>query len=457
LKDDGVIFVSIDDNEVHNLRMVMNEVFGEENFVAQLVWKKSYGGGSKVKHIVGLHEYVIVFCRNKDGLGAIELPPNPDALKYYKFKDANFEIRGPYRTQPLATTSMDDRPNLRFPIKWNGHEIWPEKQWQWSQERVEKALGNDELILQNKNDKWVVDYKQYLKDEKGVVRGSKPFSLLEGPYTQRGTDELKSLFGDGKTFEFPKPPNLIRQFLQYVDSEALILDFFAGSGTTAQAVMDLNREDNGNRKFILVQLPEPIPSPQPLSQGARGFDSSPRPLGEGPGVRAYPTIAHITRERVRRVIDKLNEGDEGKLDLHEKQDRGFRAFKLSSSNFKIWDADQTSVTPEALAEQLKLYADNVERLRDQQDILYELILKTGLPLSSRIECVEIEGAPIFSVAGGNLLICLENPVKREVLRGMMERKPLQILCLDTAFGGDDALKTNTVLEAKSHGIVFRTV
>jgi adenine-specific DNA-methyltransferase len=457
MKDDGVIFVSIDDNEVHNLRMLMNEVFGEENFVAQLVWKKSYGGGSKVKHIVGLHEYVIVFCRNKDGLGAIELPPNPDALKYYKFKDAKFEIRGPYRTQPLATTSMDHRPNLRFPIKWNGHEIWPEKQWQWSQERVEKALANDELILQNKNDKWVVDYKQYLKDEKGEVRGSKPFSLLEGPYTQRGTDELKSLFGDGKTFEFPKPPNLIRQFLQYVDSEALILDFFAGSGTTAQAVMELNREDNGNRKFILVQLPEPIPLPT-------------SPL-KGEEQKAFPTIAHITRERVRRVIQKISRGDAENAEKKAKEpdlpfsgtsatpeiDLGFRAFKLSSSNFKIWDADHAPATSDALAEQLKLYADNVERLRDQQDILYELILKTGLPLSSRIDCLEIAEAPVYSVSDGQLLICLETPITSEVLRGMMERKPLQILCLDTAFCGNDALKTNTVLEAKSHSVVFRTV
>lgn len=216
-------------------------------------------------------------------------------------------------------------------------------------------------------------------------------------------------------------------------SDGIILDFFAGSGTTAQAVLGLNKEDNGNRKFILVQLPEKTENPK------------------------FPTIAHITRERVRKVIDKFNGEDEGKLALAEKQDRGFRALKLSSSNFKIWDADQAPDKPEALAEQLKLYADNVERLRDQQDILYELILKTGLPLSSRIECLIIEGTPVFSVAEGNLLICLENPVKCEVLRGMMDRKPLQILCLDTAFGGDDALKTNTVLEARSHGIVFRTV
>jgi adenine-specific DNA-methyltransferase len=213
----------------------------------------------------------------------------------------------------------------------------------------------------------------------------------------------------------------------------IILDFFAGSGTTAQSVLEMNSEDGGNRRFILVQLPEKTKS------------------------KDYPTIAHITRERIRQTIEKLNKGDERKLSLTDKQDRGFRAFTLSSSNFKIWNADQAVITADALAEQLKLYVDNVERLRDQQDILYELVLKAGLSLSSHIECLEIEAVSVWSVNNGRMLICLENPIKRETLRGMMTRKPLQILCLDTAFGGDDALKTNTVLEVKSSGIVFKTV
>ena len=129
LREDGVIFVSCDDNEVHNLRCLMNEVFGEENFIAEHVWKKSYGGGSKVKHVVVLHEYVLCYARVKERLGAIELPPDPKVLKYYKFKDEKFEVRGPFRLQPLATASMDERENLRFPIVHEGDEIWPEKQW----------------------------------------------------------------------------------------------------------------------------------------------------------------------------------------------------------------------------------------------------------------------------------------------------------------------------------------
>jgi adenine-specific DNA-methyltransferase len=435
LQDDGVIFVSIDDNEVHNLRMLMNEVFGEENFLASIIWKKSYGGGAKVKHVVGLHEYVLAFCRSRDSLPVIELPPNPDTLKYYKHKDSKFETRGPYRTQPLATTSMDERPNLRFPIPWMGEEIWPEKQWQWSRERVLQALSNDELVIQKRNSKWVVDYKQYLKDEEGNVRGAKPFTVLDGPYTQKGTDEIKALFGDGKVFEFPKPSGLIKQFIQYFDKDVLVLDFFAGSASTAHAVMDANQEDGGNRKFILVQLPEKTGKPD------------------------HPSIASITRERARRVIDKLNEADASKLDLEgkAKQDRGFRAFKLSSSNFKIWDANQAATDATQLAEQLQLYADNVQGERGQDDILFELVLKAGLPLSSKVEQIQVEGKPVYAIAEGQLLICLENLITQALLRGMMAKEPLQILCLDAAFHGNDPLKTNAVLEAKSHGITFRTV
>lgn len=130
LREDGIIFISIDDHEVDNLRKLCDEIFGEENFIASLVWKKSYGGGAKVKYVVGLHENIMVYAKNKESIGTIELPPDPDVLKYYKFKDDQFPLRGPYRTQPLATTSMDDRPNLRFPILWKGNQIWPEKQWQ---------------------------------------------------------------------------------------------------------------------------------------------------------------------------------------------------------------------------------------------------------------------------------------------------------------------------------------
>lgn len=258
LREDGVIFVSIDDNEVAPLRLMMDRVFGTENWVSTLIWKKSYGGGAKAKHVVGLHEYILCFAQSKDSIDRIDLPPNPEILKYYKFQDAKFELRGPFRLQPLATNSMDERPNLRYAIRFEGEDIWPEKQWQWSKERAFYALENDELVIEKKRGKWSINYKQYLKDDSGEERGAKPYSVIEGPYTQVGTGEIKELFGDGKAFSFPKPMGLVEGLLKYFyeDKTALILDFFAGSGTTAHAVLKLNAEDGGNRRFILVSSTE---------------------------------------------------------------------------------------------------------------------------------------------------------------------------------------------------------
>ena len=254
MTDEGIIFASIDNNETHRLRMIMDEIFGEDNFIEELIWKKSYGGGAKSKHIVNLHEYVLVYARNKEMQGEYILPPAKSVLKYYKHQDKKYEVRGPYRLQPLATTSMDERPNLRYPISYEGEEIWPDKQWQWSRERTMRALENEELVFRKAKGKWTVNYKQYLRDETGEERGSKPFSILEEAYTQQGTNEVAELLGSGKAFSFPKPSALIAHLLRYsAQSGSVVLDCTAGSGTTAHAVLALNKEDGGNRKFILVE------------------------------------------------------------------------------------------------------------------------------------------------------------------------------------------------------------
>ncbi|MBN2475313.1 MAG: hypothetical protein JXB62_11930 [Pirellulales bacterium] len=174
--------------------------------------------------------------------------------KYYKYKDSKFKTRGRYRLQPLATTSMDERKNLRYPIPYEGQDIWPEKQWQWKKERTLKALADDELVFTSSNGGITVSYKQYQFDEEGEERGAKPFSVIDGIYTQHGTEAVASILGDGKAFPFPKPPALIKRLLQFgADSNAVVMDVFAGSGTTAQAVLELNREDDGNRRFIISQ------------------------------------------------------------------------------------------------------------------------------------------------------------------------------------------------------------
>jgi adenine-specific DNA-methyltransferase len=440
LRDDGLIFISIDDVEMLRLHYLCDEIFGEENFIATLIWKKSYGGGAKTKHVVGLHEYVIVYSRNKESLGIIELPPDADALKYYKYKDEKLKIRGPYRTQPLATTSMDERPNLRFPITWQNQEIWPEKQWQWSSERVKKALAANELVFSKRSDKWVVDYKQYLRDEDGQERGAKPFTLIEGPYTQIGTKELRDLNLDNSGFVFPKPVGLIEELINYCGNDAIVLDFFAGSGTTAQAVLELNNQDGGKRKFILVQLPEPCAETSEADK---------------PG---FLTIADITKERVRRAIIKINETEAGKLAFDAPQDRGFRVFKLAESNFTPWNA-QIPQDAAALVKQLELHIEHIREGRSQNDILYELLLKSGFPLTTPIQTLKVsETFRVFSVAGGALLICLDSELTLEVIRAIAAQKPERVICLDAGFAGNDQLKANAVQIFKTQGVPsFKTV
>ena len=406
LREDGVIFISIDDNEVDNLRRVCDDVFGAENFVECFIWKKSYGGGAKEKYAVTQHEYILMFARDSGALHDLWLPPDPEIeRKYYKHRDEKFAERGPYRLKPLeATKSMDSRENLVYPIPlpWGG-EVLPKRQWWWSRERVLKALEDDELHFLRKGEGVSVSYKQYLRDEDGEKRGQKPFSVIDRFYTQHGTEDLGKLFDGAVLAQFPKPVGLIEQLVALgipAPGSGIVLDVFAGSGTTAHAVLDLNKQDGGNRKFILVQLPEPT------------------------GREDYPTIADITKERVRRVIAKLSDEDAGKLDLDggATPDRGFRVFKLAESNFKPWNA-QVAHDAQALEEQLDLHVDHVREGRSNEDLLYEILLKSGFPLTTPVDAVPMAGKTVYAVAGGALFICLERELTLEVIRTMRAADP----------------------------------
>src|SRR5712692_8745546 len=223
LRPAGLIFIIIDENEHRWLEVIANEIFCANNRIETLIWKKSYGGGAKSKHVVNLHEYILLYALDVERISTFTLPPSKEVLKYYKFEDEKVAIRGPYRLQPLATNSMDPRPNLRYAIPHNGADIWPEKQWQWSKERAFAALAANELIFRQSKGKWTVSYKQYLKDSGGAERSSKPYSIIDGIYTQQGTNEIADIFGDGKTFNFPKPSALIAHLLQFAaDKNAII-------------------------------------------------------------------------------------------------------------------------------------------------------------------------------------------------------------------------------------------
>lgn len=430
MRDDGFLFVSCDDSEVSNLRHLMHEIFGEDNLIAQLIWKKSYGGGSKTKHVVILHEYILCFAKNKDAVGRLELPPDPKVRKYYKFKDSKFENRGPYRLQPLAANSNDFRENLRYPIPYKGKDIWPDKQWQWEKLRVLAALENDELVITQQDERWSVNYKQYLRDEDGVERGAKPFSLLDGPYTQTGTSELSQLFGDAKIFPFPKPVDLIKQLTQYAHPEKdfIFLDFFAGSGSSADALLQLNSEDGGRRRFITVQLPEPIEH------------------------KDYKSIAEITKERMRRVGRLIEKDSSG-----SQPDTGFRVFKLDTSNIRSWNPDSGNIAS-SLLESL----EHIEIDRSSDDVLYEILIKLGLDLCVPMEKREISNKSVHSIGGGTLMACLDESISideaEKLALGIAAWRNEQgtvgdttAVFRDTAFENDVA-KSNLAAILEQHGI-----
>ena len=445
LREDGMIFISIDDGESDNLKKICNDIFGEDCFVEQIVWKNKYGSGALTRGFANVHEYVL--CYSKTPLSNVAAPLSEDAIAEYKNKDSKYPIRGGFVTQPLATKSKDDRPNLRFPIIWKGKEVWPEKQWIWSRERVESAIKNDELVFSEARGKVSVRMKQYLRDEQGNIRKGKPVSILNGPFNQAGTKEVDELLGEG-VFLFPKPVELVQYFLSFVindieDKSGIVIDFFAGSGTAGHATMSQNMADQGNRRYILVQLPETLHSDDSNQADAVAFCEK---LGKP------HTLAEITKERLRRAGRKIRE--ENPMFAG---DIGFRVFKLDTTNIRTWDPDRENLSQTLL--------DSVEHLkadRSESDVLYELLLKLGLDLCVPMEQKDIAGKPIHSIGAGTLLVCLAPQISRDEVEplalGIVEwHKALApagestVVFRDSAFA-DDVAKTNLAAILQQHGL-----
>ena len=449
LRQDGLICISVDDQEVANLRLMCDEIFGTENRVEEVVWKNKYGSGALTKGFASVHEYLIVYSRNP--ISNIAAPLNDEQRSAYKHKDAKFPVRGGYITQPLATTSKDDRPNLRYAIQHNGVEIWPDKQWIWEKDRFLVAYKNDEVVINESDGKYSVRVKQYLRDENGVERLGKPISLMNGPFNQEGTREIRELFG-AKVFDFPKPSALIRYLFSFIindqtDYDGLYLDFFAGSCPSAHAVLSLNNSDGGRRRFIMVQLPEPCPPA-----------SSARKAG-------LSTIAEIGKHRIRSVRKKILDEEKDRRDNLfplenrnvETVDLGFRVFKLDTSNIRAWEPDRADLEGSLL--------QNVEHIksdRSEDDILYELLLKLGLDLCVPIETRTIADKSVHSISAGTLIACLDELIDGDVIESLAhgivewheELAPAgdtTIVFRDSAFA-DDVAKTNLTAIMEQRGL-----
>lgn len=446
LTEDGVIFISIDDNEVANLRRLSDEIFGEANFIDCIVWKKRYGGGPKEKHFVTVHEYVLVYARNIINIPNLGCPTSERQVsQYYKLTDDFVAERGPYRLHPLeAVKSMDARPNLVYDIPApDGTEISPKRQWIWSKDRVEQSLAEGRLeFLRDKQGEWAVHTKQYLYDESGEVRKTKALSLIDNIYTQHGTNEIVDLLGSAKVFPFPKPSAFVKRLIEMADrgKDAVVMDFFAGSATTADAVMQLNAEDGGNRTYILVQLPEPVP----VGSEAEGAE--------------FATIADIARHRVDVSAARISAGLEGQMVLRETPlDLGYRAFKLGDTNFSKWHI-MSDVEPTALEQHILDLRDSAEDEASPDALLTEILLKQGYSLTEQIGDTELSGLKFKTVDGGRVLAYLDERTKPtlEQLRVVVAEKPGRFIILEDAFQGDDELKTNLAQECKSRGVELWT-
>ncbi len=448
LRDDGIIFISIDDHEIDNLRKICNELFGEESFLGCVVWQKKYAPANDKADFSTSHDYLLVYAKSrpysKDGkLQSVLAREQRTEEMDSAYSNPDNDPRGPWKPGDYTCNkSAEERPNLYYPIQHpkTGEEIWPKRTrvWAYSKELHEKNVTENRVWWGLDGNNRVPAYKRFLSEVGGVVAQT-VWLWEEVGHTDESKKELKALFAEAnEIFDTPKPVKLVSKILNLAIKERegeVVLDFFAGSGTTAQAVLELNKQDGGNRKFILVQLPEPT-----------GRDD-------------LKTIADICEERVRRVIAKLNKEDEGKLPLGNEanQDRGFKVFKLAPSNFKLWNGEQPK-DAEQLAQQLELHIDHILPDRTQEDILAELLLKSGFPLTTKVEKLTLAGKTVFSVAEGAMLICLENELTLEVIKAMAARKPERVICLDAGFAGNDQLKTNAALTFKDKDVVkFQTV
>ncbi|HXI01241.1 MAG TPA: site-specific DNA-methyltransferase [Sphingobacteriaceae bacterium] len=448
LKDDGVIFVHIDDNEVHNLRLLMNEIFGEENF-RNIFTVRRYDKNLNRQFIeTGLQtfnvgfEYVICYSKgNGFSFNPIlkESGEERQNFGYWKgfWNDAN-------------------RPTMRFDIL--GYE--PENgQWKWSKERSLRAIENYKTFIEEFSEKITLEeywektekklefirrisegkgknkgVENWISPSKGKLRNTNWTDL----FASKTSEEVEGLF------DYPKNPEVIKNFLVgSTDENDIILDFFAGSGTTAQAVLELNKEDSGNRKFILVQLPEITDENSEANKAG------------------YQTIADISKERIRRAIKKIGKEIREKSGLFDnvKLDLGFKVFKLSPSNFKIWRGNE--ITEENLVQQLDAFTNPVSEGSQELNMLYELMIKAGYQLTDKVEVISspiVEGreGAFYSINDGELVIALAE-MSQSVIHSIIAVNPKKVITLDNLFAGNDQLKTNTVLQMRDAGVEFKTI
>lgn len=420
LTEDGVIFISIDDNEVENLRKVCDEVFGERNFIAQLIWERAYSPKNDARFISNSHDYVIMFAKNIDNYVIGRLDRTDEANARYQNPDN--DPRGVWKPSDLSVKTYN--AECDYPITTpTGRIIEPPagRCWRLSKKVFFERL-QDNRIWFGSDGNSVPCIKRFLTELK--YDGMAPTSILfykEVGHSQEGAKEVVSLFGDKGVFDGPKPVRLLQRLITLANlkDDSIVLDFFSGSATTAHALMKTNLEKGTDRKFILVQLPEKV-SDKKKDQG-------------------YGTICEIGKERIRRAGKKILEelatkkAENGLFDKESEPTRldvGFRVLKLDTSNMQ-----DVYYTPED-SSAATLFDDNVKPDRTPEDLLFQVMLEYNLPLSAKIERKTIAGKEVFSVNDYYLIACFDENVNETVITEVAKRKPLYFIMRDSSLSSD---------------------
>jgi adenine-specific DNA-methyltransferase len=426
LKEDGVIFISIDDNEVENLKKICNEVFGEHNFVSIINWK-GRGGRQDSKYYAVIHEYIVCYAKDLDSFQAGEEIKEGEVFPKFDEK-----VQRNYKVQLLrkwgSNSLRENRPNLYYPIAApDGTEVYPtiynesgasalgfvriQGRWRHGASTLEKIISDGRVEFQkNKWGEWV-PYEKIYEPLPGEENTKKYTTWIDD--ISNGTDTLKSVFGKA-IFDYSKSPELILKFLKManVNGDDLVLDFFSGSATTAHAVMKLNAENEGDRKYIMVQLPE-----------VTDVDSEAYKAG-------YKNICEIGKERIRRAGKKIKE--ESPLTTQD-LDTGFRVYRLDESNY-----ENVALSPkEYKQDQLDLFANNIKADRNDLDLLYGSMLAWGVSLDLPMETETVDGKKVYIVNEGDLVACFDDGITDAVVQAMADKSPLRILFRDSCFARDD--------------------
>jgi Adenine specific DNA methylase Mod len=411
LREDGTIFISIDDNEIENVKKICNEIFGEDNFIACFIWEKRTNRENR-KIVSMRHDYVICYCREytlKEKIINL-LPMTDDALSRYKNPDN--DPRGLWKSDPAHAQAGHGTKSqfyvLRSP---NGkeHHLPSGRCWLYTQDVMEKAIQEGRIWF-GQDGNGVPRIKTYLTAKERGLTPESIFFASEASTTEKAKTDLKDLFNGNAVFDTPKPVELLQLIFRIAASEGIILDFFSGSSAAAHATMQLNALDSGNRKFISVQIPEQT------EETSDAFKAG------------YKNICEIGKERIRRAAKKIKEETGADIDY------GFRVFRVDSSNMK-----DVYYTPDKLGQMnLDDVASNIKEDRTGEDLLIQVMLECGLELSLPMETKEIEGKTVHYVAGNSLIACFDGEVSESVIKRIAEDQPLRVVFRDSSFSDDSA-------------------